>query len=115
MPHQKILVGWTTVGSAETAEKLAATLVGTCLAACVIIDGPVTSHYHWDGRQQRSTEWRLWVKFPEDRASEIFAWLRGHHPYEVPQWIVVEASAVSEPYENWVIASTRHPFPNKTS
>jgi periplasmic divalent cation tolerance protein len=113
MPHQKILVGWTTVDSADLANKLAAGLVATHLAACVIVDGPVTSHYHWEEKQERATEWRLWVKFPADRASEIFAWLRAHHPYKVPQWVVVEAAAVSIPYEDWIIASTRHPFPDK--
>jgi periplasmic divalent cation tolerance protein len=114
MPQQKILVGWTTVDSAEIANKLAVGLTATRLAACVIVDGPVTSHYWWENEQLRATEWRLWVKFPADRSNEIFAWLRGHHPYAVPQWVVVEAAAVSEPYRDWIVTSTRHPFPEKS-
>jgi periplasmic divalent cation tolerance protein len=113
MAQEKILVGWTTVSSAEIANDLAAGLVAAHLAACVAVDGPVTSHYVWEGRQECSPEWRLWVKFPADRADEILAWLREHHPYSVPQWVAVEAAAVAQPYRAWVVASTRTPFPKK--
>jgi periplasmic divalent cation tolerance protein len=115
MPPDKILVGWTTVDSADAAHRLAAGLVAARLAACVVVDGPVTSHYFWKEKQEQATEWRLTVKFPADRAEEILAWLRAEHPYSVPQWVAVEAAAVAEPYRQWVVANTRAPFPAKKS
>ncbi len=113
MPPEKILVGWTTVSSTEIANDLAAGLVAARLAACVAVDGPVTSHYVWEGRQECAPEWRLWVKFPADRADEILAWLRERHPYAVPQWIAVEAAAVAQPYREWIVANTRGALPAK--
>ena len=63
MPHQKILIGWTTVGSAETAEKLAATLVGTCLAAIAGPGGTVFKAFNLFGSrtemQIRGGSWTL--------------------------------------------------------
>jgi periplasmic divalent cation tolerance protein len=107
MPSRKILVGWTTVDSRRKANALAKGLVAARLAACVAVDGPITSHYIWNKKQERAKEWRLWVKFPADRAGEIAAWLKANHPYSVPQWLAVEAATVAEPYRQWVIANTR--------
>jgi periplasmic divalent cation tolerance protein len=107
MATAKILIGWTTVDSAAAAEKLAAGLVAARLAACAQVDGPVTSHYIWQGKQEHTTEWRVWVKFPAPRAKEIEAWLKAHHPYSTPQWLAVAAAAVAGPYRVWVVENTR--------
>ncbi len=106
MATAKILIGWTTVDSAAAAKKLAAGLVAARLAACAQVDGPVTSHYIWQGKQERTKEWRIWVKFPTPRAKEIEAWLKAHHPYSTPQWLAVEAAAVAGPYREWVVGNT---------
>jgi periplasmic divalent cation tolerance protein len=109
MPLDKILIGWTTVDSAAAAEKLAAGLVSARLAACVAVDGSVTSHYWWEGKQERAQEWRLAVKFPARRAKEVATWLAANHPYSVPQWIAVEVAEISKAYHLWIVASTRAP------
>ncbi len=109
MSAEKIFVGWTTVDSAVRARQLAGRLVAARLAACVVVDGPVTSHYRWKGKQERSREWRLTVKFPADRAQEILQWLKANHPYDNPQWVAVEATAVAVPFRQWVVANTRVP------
>ena len=113
MPLDKILIGWTTVDSAEAADKLAAGLVAARLTACVIVDGPVTSHYWWEGKQERASEWRLTVKFPASRAKEVAAWFAANHPYSVPQWIAVKTSVVAGAYHSWVLANTKSPRPRK--
>jgi periplasmic divalent cation tolerance protein len=113
MQPEKLLVGWTTANTAELANKLAAGFIAARLAACVVVDGPVTSHYWWEGKQTRAEEWRLTVKFPADRAEEILAWLKAHHPYENPQWFAVEAVTAAATYRKWVVDNTRPPFPRK--
>jgi len=110
MPQEKILVGWTTVNSAAVANKLAAGLVAARLAACVQVDGPITSHYSWNGKKERAKEWRLWVKSPTKHAKKLEAWLVAHHPYSTPQWLAVEAAAISQPYRKWVMENTRNPL-----
>ena len=111
MPAKKILIGWTTVDSAARANQLAAALVAARLAGCVAVDGPVTSHFVWKGKQESAQEWRLTVKFPADRAKEILAWLKANHPYENPQWVAVEAASVAAPFRHWMVENTR--FPHK--
>jgi periplasmic divalent cation tolerance protein len=109
MSSGEILVGWTTVDSVAVANQLAADLVAARLAACVAVDGPVTSHYIWEGKQERAAEWRLTIKFPADRAEEIADWLRAHHPYSNPQWLAVEVATVAESYRQWMLENTRQP------
>ncbi len=99
-------IGWTTIDSLEKARSLARGLVETSLAACVQIDGPMTAVYRWQGNLEESAEWRLWVKFPESRATAIERWLAEHHPYETPQWVAVSASSVGPAYHAWALEGT---------
>lgn len=100
-----MLIGWTTVETREQAETLASGLVAERLAACVQIEGPVRSHYRWQGRAEASDEYRLMIKFTPLRQVELEAWLFARHPYETPEWVVVRAEHVAEKYLSWVHAN----------
>jgi periplasmic divalent cation tolerance protein len=100
-----LLVGWTTVGNREDAGRLARGLVETGLAACVQIDGPITSHYVWQGQVETAEEFRLTAKFIPARASAVETWLKAQHPYDTPEWIVVRAEYVAEKYLSWARAN----------
>ncbi len=97
-----ICVGWTTVETKEQADALAQGLVESRLAACVQIDGPVVSHYRWEGKLERAREFRLAVKFAEGKVADIETYLRTHHPYDTPQWVAVKATHCSPDYAAWV-------------
>jgi periplasmic divalent cation tolerance protein len=101
-----LLIGWTTVSTRPEAEVLARGLVGARLAACAQIDGPLTSVYEWRGRVEQAEEFRLCVKFVPERAAEIEAWLRAHHPYDTPEWVAVRAAQVAEKYLSWARAGS---------
>jgi len=90
----------TTLASAEEARRLAAACVQMRLAACVQIE-EVTSHYVWQGKAHAEQEWRMVCKTLPQTAHALRAWLRGQHPYEVPQLLthMVEAEA---DYAQWV-------------
>ena len=98
----KLLIGWTTVESEADAQKLAQELIGEKLAACVHVDSPVKAWYRWQGKLESGNEIRLMVKFPEEKAPAIKAWIEQNHPYDTPQWIVVEAVDVADGYLKWV-------------
>lgn len=102
-----LMIGWTTVETAEQADALAAGLVRDRLAACVQIDAAVTSHYIWQGKTEAACEIRIWIKFPEDRAAALEAWLDRNHPYDTPKWIAVTADHVHPGYHTWAIEQTR--------
>lgn len=106
-----MLVAWTTVAEKADADRLARGAVEQRLAACAQIDGPVTSHYHWEGRLEQATEYRIWFKCLPTNGAALGSWVHHHHPYATPQWIVVSAESVGEKYLSWSIAnSTSAPF-----
>jgi len=90
----------TSVDSQATAEALAHKMVKKRLAACVQISAPVTSTYHWKGNVESAKECCLSIKTTAERLNDAIAWLRRHHPYEVPElaWWPVHAS---DAYSAW--------------
>ncbi len=101
-----MLIGWTTTETPEQARELATGLIDRRLAACVQIDGPITSIYRWEGRTETATEYRVTVKFLGNRHLEVETYLHNHHPYTIPQWIVMRAEHVAEKYLSWAQANS---------
>jgi periplasmic divalent cation tolerance protein len=107
-----MFIAWTTVATLEDASRLAQEAVETHLAACVQVDGPVTSHYQWMGRMESAQEYRLMFKFLPEQAESLETWIGAHHPYDTPEWIVTRAEHVSEKYLSWA-RGTSTPGPSQ--
>jgi len=104
-------VAWTTTANRTDAERLAKGAVEAHLAACAQVDGPISSHYHYEGKLTQSEEFRVCFKYLPATSSSLSAWVHHHHPYTTPQWIEVSAENVGEKYLSWAIAnSTSVPF-----
>jgi periplasmic divalent cation tolerance protein len=101
-----LLIGWTTVGEQAQAVKLAETLVEERLAACVQIEGPITSYYTWQNTLTKSLEFRLLVKFLPHQATALEKRIIAEHPYDTPEWVVISAHYVSEKYLSWAQQSS---------
>lgn len=101
-----MLIGWTTVETREQADNLARGLVEARLAACVQVEGPLTSTYRWENRVEQASEHRLTVKFLAHRHLELESWLLSRHPYSNPEWLVVRADHVAEKYLSWAHANS---------
>jgi periplasmic divalent cation tolerance protein len=107
MPDQnELAMVITTVASAQDAESLAAALVDQSLAACVQIDGPITSHYRWAGKVEKASEYRLLIKTSQSAWPKMLEKLASLHPYEEPEIIKIAIDAASDGYRNWVIDQT---------
>jgi periplasmic divalent cation tolerance protein len=104
-----MLIAWTTVGTRADADRLAANAVARNLAVCVQIDGPITSHYRWEGRAEREEEFRLCFKLLESHASALEDHVLTAHPYETPEWVVLQAEKVGEKYLSWAKANSSTP------
>jgi periplasmic divalent cation tolerance protein len=104
-----MLIAWTTVATRADAERLAGGIIGKGLAACVQIDGPVASCYRWQGKVEQTEEFRLCLKFLPAQAAELASWVLAHHPYDTPEWIVVQAVEVGEKYLSWARATSTNP------
>lgn len=95
------IVVFTTCGSAEEAERIAQTLVGQRLAACVSIT-PVRSIYRWKGEVESASEWQLVIKTRRELFERLAAALRQAHSYEVPEVIALPMVDGYAPYLDWV-------------
>lgn len=98
----------TTLGADADATALARTLVEERLAACVNILPPMTSVYRWAGRLEQDREQQLIIKTTAARLSALEARLRALHPYELPEFLVLDAAAGAA-YGAWVGESTTAP------
>ena|SRR5712671_1658483 len=96
----------TTMPDDERADALARTLVDERLAACVNVHGPMTSTYRWKGGVERETERQIVIKTTGGRLADLEARLRALHPYELPEFVVLDAKA-SEAYGGWVRDNAR--------
>ena len=95
----------TTMPDDDRADRLARTLVDERLAACVNVGAAMSSTYRWQNRVEVERERQIVIKTTRDRMEEVEARLRALHPYEVPEFVVLEAAAAAA-YGNWVRDST---------
>ena len=109
------LVVTTTCGSRAEAERIAASLVQEHLAACAQVQGPVVSHYRWQGRVESAEEWSCSLKTSGDRYRELERRLRALHSYEVPEVIALPVHSGSKAYLDWIAHETGNPDPGVAS
>lgn len=101
------LVILTTVGTQEDATRLARLLVEERLAACVNVVPGVQSVYWWEGRVNVDGELLLVVKTTAAMVDALQARLAEVHPYEVPEFVVLEPERLSPQYRQWLVDSVR--------
>ena len=92
-----------------TAERIAETVVGERLAACVNIVPGLTSLYHWEGQIQRDAELLLLIKTRQAVYPLLEARIRELHPYQVPEIIALPIQAGLAAYLNWIADHTEAP------
>ena len=91
----------TTLGASADAAAFARVLVSDRLAACVNVLPPMTSLYRWKGAIEEDSERQLVIKTTADRVAAIEARFNELHPYELPEFIVLNAGA-SASYLEWL-------------
>jgi periplasmic divalent cation tolerance protein len=96
-----IVIVLTTLDAGADAPAFARTLVDERLAACVSILPEVTSIYRWRGTVEQAGERQLLIKTSPDRLPTLQSRLAQLHPYELPELIVLPATA-SAGYLAWV-------------
>ena len=104
-----MFIAWTTVEKRADADRLAADAIARNLAVCAQIEGPVTSHYRWQGKDERGEEFRLTFKCLASHVDALEKFVLAHHPYDTPEWLVVRADRVGEKYLSWANANSSTP------
>jgi periplasmic divalent cation tolerance protein len=99
---EDILTLITTFGDAETARQIGTQLIDSQLAACVNVLPGVESIYRWQGEVQLNAEAIALIKTTRGRLEELETWLQTHHPYEVPEILILTPESGSALYLQWV-------------
>lgn len=102
-----VLVVITNLPDRASAEKLAETLIGQRVAACVNILAPCRSIYRWKDEVQHDEEHPLLIKTTVEGYSALEAAIRANHPYELPEIIAVPVERGLPEYLDWVAQETR--------
>ena len=98
----------TTVEGETQAVALADAIVGARLAACVQF-WPIRSTYWWKGRIEWGGEFLLACKTPAKRVAALFAFIKVHHSYEVPEIVATPIVAGHRAYLAWITRETSQP------
>ena len=99
-----IAIVLTTLGADADATALARTLIEERLAACVNVLPVMTSLYRWKGAVEEDREQQLVIKTMRSSVAALESRLRTLHPYELPEFLVLDASAAAA-YGDWIRSS----------
>ena len=91
-----------TTDSRENADMIARDLVERRLAACVQVEGPITSTYWWENSVEESVEWRCRAKTRTDLFDRVTAAVRHLHPYVTPEILGTPIQACAPDYREWL-------------
>lgn len=97
-----LVVVLTTWPAGAPIETIAEQLVRDGLAACVTVLPPHRAIYRWQGQVEFADEQQLLVKTTGDRVSALEAAIHAAHPYDVPEFLVLDVIAASAAYGQWV-------------
>ena len=86
----------------DVAMKIASKLIEEQLAACVNVLPNLTSVYQWQGEVVVDQEVQLVIKTTSAKQNDAYTCVSALHPYELPEWLVIEDVSGSEEYLNWI-------------
>lgn len=102
MKSESIRIILATFPDRETARQVGTVLVESQLAACVNLIPGVESLFRWEGQVQSESEVIGVIKTTEDCLDSLESRFCELHPYEVPEFLVLEPSRGLESYLAWV-------------
>ena len=92
----------TSTDSHKVMKLIANTLLNNKLAACVNMIPIASSMYLWKGEFMKEREYLLLAKSTEERLADLESLWRANHPYEVPEFLVMDVATSSKDYGEWV-------------
>ena len=104
---ESLVICLSTVASKHDAEKIAELMLDQSLAACVQIEGPITSHYVWQGKRHSDEEYRLVIKTSSAAWASLKSTLSEIHPYDEPQIMMWVVNDSTPGYRDWVITQAK--------
>jgi periplasmic divalent cation tolerance protein len=91
-----------TTATKQEAETIAQNLLEEKLIACANILGPVSSHFHWQGKIDHAEECLVLMKSRLNLFDAVAARVKELHSYEVPEILALSVVRGSEGYLGWL-------------
>jgi periplasmic divalent cation tolerance protein len=91
----------------KSARLLARAALDAGLAACVNLLPRIESHYRWQGKIERGTEVLMILKTTSSRLAQLERLILDRHPYDTPEFIVIQLAGGNERYLEWVRENCR--------
>ena len=107
------LICFCTCPDADSAGRIAETLVAERLAACVNVLPGLRSVYRWKGGVERAEEVLLLIKTQTRLLQRLQERLLQLHPYELPELVAVETDFGLPEYLRWIADETRPESPTE--
>ena len=98
-----VVVVLTTIDDEAAAAALARQLVEERLVACVNCVPGLRSIYRWQGEVEDARECLMVMKTARRRLEPLRQRLHACHPYDTPEWVVVDTAEVSAAYRAWLL------------
>jgi len=105
MRKQKYAVVLVTAPEIKTARRLARQALEARLAACVNLLPGVESHYWWEGKIDTGREILMVLKTSVRKVKALEKLVLEEHPYETPEFVLLDIAGGSRRYLDWVSAS----------
>lgn len=102
MGSSEYVIVLTTMPSGSEAVRLAKILVEERLAACVNVQNEMQSVYRWKGKTEQDSEQQLVIKTMSERVPALRKRIRSLHPYEGPEFVVIQLSDGDKDYLSWL-------------
>jgi periplasmic divalent cation tolerance protein len=90
----------------KTARRLARAALRKRLAACANLLPGLESHYWWRGKIESSSEVLLLFKTRASRLRDLEKLILAEHPYDTPEFVVLQLTAGTERYFAWLREET---------
>ena len=97
----QLLIVLVTTPDRRVARKLAKAALERKLIACANLIFRVESHYWWQGKLETASEALLLFKTTKAKVANLEKLVLKLHPYDTPEFVVLEATRVTQRYLRW--------------
>lgn len=102
MKKDGLILILTSFSQKEDARSFSKQLLELKLIACATIISECESMYHWNNTIEITNEVQVVFKTIPQNVDEIFAICKEIHPYELPEFIVIDSTQSSNEYTQWI-------------
>jgi periplasmic divalent cation tolerance protein len=101
----KFMLALVTAPNLTVARRLAREALRARLIACANLIPKIESHYRWQGKIESSPEVLLLLKTTRPRLAALENLILAHHPYDIPEFLVLDLRGGNRRYLQWLCDS----------